>query len=133
MEASSASTHSSFVSEVVRLVNIERAKLGLSALEESSRLHDVANIRAREIINTFSHIRPDGNPWHTALAESGITYRTSGENIAAGQKTPAEVVESWMNSPGHRANILNEEFHQIGVGYASGGTYKHYWCQLFTN
>lgn len=131
--SSSSSNSSSFISEVVRLVNIERAKENLSALSESSELDGAANIRANEIITKFAHQRPDGREWHTVLAESGISYNASGENIAAGQRTPAEVVEGWMNSPGHRANIMNSSFNKIGVGYVTGGSYGHNWVQLFTN
>ncbi len=131
--SSSSSNSSSFISEVVRLVNIERAKENLSALTESSGLDGAANIRANEIITKFAHQRPDGREWHTVLAESGISYNASGENIAAGQRTPAEVVEGWMNSPGHRANIMNSNFNKIGVGYVTGGSYGHNWVQLFTN
>lgn len=131
--STSSSNSSSFISEVVRLVNIERAKENLSALSESSELDGAANIRANEIITKFAHQRPDGREWHTVLAESGISYNASGENIAAGQRTPAEVVEGWMNSPGHRANIMNSNFNKIGVGYVTGGSYGHNWVQLFTN
>lgn len=131
--STSSSNSSSFISEVVRLVNIERAKENLSALSESSELDGAANIRANEIITKFAHQRPDGREWYTVLAENGISYNASGENIAAGQRTPAEVVEGWMNSPGHRANIMSKNFNKIGVGYVTGGSYGHNWVQLFTN
>ena len=131
--STSSSNSSSFISEVVRLVNIERAKENLSALSESLELDGAANIRANEIITKFAHQRPDGREWHTVLAENGISYNASGENIAAGQRTPSEVVDGWMNSPGHRANIMNSNFNKIGVGYVTGGSYGHNWVQLFTN
>lgn len=131
--STSSLNSSSFISEVVRLVNIERAKENLSPLSESSELDGAANIRANEIITKFAHQRPDGREWYTVLSESGISYNASGENIAAGQKTPAEVVEGWMNSPGHRANIMSKNFNKIGVGYVTGGSYGHNWVQLFTN
>ncbi len=122
-----------FISEVVRLVNIERAKEGLSALAESSQLNSAANIRAQEIIIHNEHERPDGRTWYSVLDELDIDYRTCGENIAGGQQTPQEVVTGWMNSPGHRANIMSASYGKIGVGYVTGGFYGHNWVQLFTN
>lgn len=119
--------------EVVRLVNIEREKNGLSALEINEMVMDTAQLRAGEIIEKFDHERPNGEMCYTALNEAGIRYRTAGENIAAGQPTPSEVVESWMNSAGHRANILNANFTEIGVGYIfdSNSYYGSYWVQMF--
>ena len=76
--------------------------------------------------------RPDGSSCFTVLPEFGIRYETAGENIAAGQKTPAQVVRAWMNSEGHRNNILNPDFTQIGVGYTyTGRGYRHFWAQTF--
>ncbi len=120
-----------FISEVVRLVNVERTSRGLSALSSSNTLlNSAAGIRAKEQASLFSHTRPNGSNWDTVLRENGISYRSAGENVAYGQRTPSEVVNAWMNSEGHRANILNEGFTQIGVGvYKNGSTY--YWSQLF--
>lgn len=126
------SPSSSFVTEVVRLVNVERAAYGLSPLQEDTRLDQAAAVRAKEIISKFSHYRPDGTECFTVLKEFNISCNRAAENIALGQQTPAEVVEDWMNSPGHRANILDGNFHKIGVAYASGG-YGYGWVQLFTN
>ena len=90
-----------------------------------------AQVRAAETVQSFSHTRPNGSSFSTALTEAGVSYTRSGENIAYGQSTPQQVVQAWMNSSGHRANILNESFTTIGVGYTvSGGT--AYWAQLFT-
>jgi len=123
---------SSYASEVLRLVNVERAKAGLPALTTNSTLTAAANKRAQEIKQTFSHTRPNGTSCFTVLGEYGVSYRTAGENIAYGQKTPQEVVNGWMNSPGHRANILKSSFGKVGIGvYQSGGVY--YWTQLFTD
>jgi len=119
------------MSEVVRLINIERAKEGLTALTEMSDIDKAANIRASEIVISFSHQRPSGEEWYTVFAEVGIAYKGVGENLAAGQTTPAEVVTAWMNSEGHRTNIMNASYTKIGVGYVTGGTYGHYWTQLF--
>lgn len=117
---------------VLELVNAERAKVGKSPLSLNSALCDVAQLRADEIVKSFSHTRPNGTSCFTALNEAGISYRTCGENIAAGQSSPASVMDSWMNSDGHRANILNGDFSSIGIGYvkASSG-YGHYWVQMF--
>ena len=127
----SVSSESQYISEVVRLVNAERAKEGLAALQIDSSLNSAAQVRAKEIVTSFSHTRPNGSNCFTALSEAGIKYNGSGENIAYGQKTPAEVVNAWMNSAGHRANIMSSKFTKIGVGcHNSNGTY--YWSQFFT-
>jgi hypothetical protein len=123
---------SDYIAEVVRLVNVERAAYGLSPLTSDDKLTQAAAVRASELPSLFDHTRPDGTSCFTALQAVGASYSSAGENIASGQPTPAAVVESWMNSPGHRANILSESFARIGVGYVqSGGT--AYWVQLFTN
>lgn len=123
---------SNYASEVLRLVNEERAKEGLAALTTNTPLINAANKRAEETVKSFSHTRPNGTNFSTALAEYGVDYRTAGENIAYGQKTPQEVVTAWMNSPGHRANIMNSKFNKIGIGvHQSNGVI--YWSQLFTN
>lgn len=99
----SVSSESRYISEVVRLVNAERAKEGLATLQMDSSLNSAAQVRAKEIVTSFSHTRPNGSNCFTALSEAGIKYNGSGENIAYGQKTPTEVVNAWMNSAGHRA------------------------------
>ena len=120
-----------YASQVVALVNAERAKYGLSALKADSRVQQAAQVRAAETVQSFSHTRPNGSSFSTALTEVGVSYTRSGENIAYGQSTPQQVVNAWMNSSGHRANILNESFTTIGVGYTVvNGT--AYWAQLFT-
>ena len=121
-----------FADEVLRLVNVERSKAGLSSLTTNATLKAAADKRAQETKTSFSHTRPNGSKFSTVLQEYGISYRTAGENIAYGQRSPEEVVNGWMNSPGHRANILNGSFGKIGIGvYQSGGVI--YWSQLFTN
>ncbi len=127
-------TPQELAAEVVRLVNVERAKEGLPALGTFDSLTQAAEIRAPELPTLFSHDRPDGSSCFTALDATGASKGayTSGENIAAGSSTAADVVEQWMNSPGHRANILNKDFTHIGVGYCkSGSGYGHYWVQMF--
>ncbi|WP_235433275.1 CAP domain-containing protein [Protofrankia coriariae] len=79
----------------------------------------------------MDHVSLDGRTMTDRATASGYRYRMLGENVAAGQNSPAEVMDGWMNSPGHRRNILNGEFTQIGVGYARGGSYGIYWTQVF--
>lgn len=124
------SSVSSFESEVIRLVNEIRVQNGLKPLTANWELSRVARFKSQDMIDQgyFSHTSPTyGSPFQMIQA-FGISYRTAGENIAAGQRTPQAVVDAWMNSSGHRANILNASFTQIGVGYAANG---HYWTQMF--
>lgn len=121
---------SAYAQEVVRLVNAERAKYGLSALTVNAKASLAAQVRAAEQARSFSHTRPNGTSCFTALREAGVSYRTAGENIAYGQRTPQEVVTAWMNSSSHRANILGSQYTQIGAGYTTrNGT--AYWAQFF--
>ncbi len=111
--------------EVIRLVNVERAKQGLSPLTENWELSRVARYKSEDMRknNYFSHTSPTyGSPFNM-MKSFGITYKTAGENIAKGYSTPAAVVNGWMNSSGHRANILNSTYTQIGVGYVADGNY----------
>ena len=120
-----------FANQVVKLVNEERAKAGLSPLTVNSKAANAAQTRAREIEKSFSHPRPDGSSFNTALTEAGVSFRGAGENIAYGQTTPQQVMEGWMNSSGHRANILNANYTSIGVGHYKNGAGVDYWTQLF--
>ncbi len=123
---------SSAASEVVRLTNSARSKNGYAALVEDGVLSEAAAVRAREIARSFSHTRPSGASFSSALSESGVSYLRAGENIASGQKSASEVVNAWMNSPGHRANILNSSYSRIGSASVNiDGT--HYWVQLFAD
>lgn len=122
----------SFAEQVVALVNAERAKVGVGALTLDKEIEAAALVRAKEIETSFSHARPDGRSFSTALTDAGITFRGAGENIAWGQRSPEEVVNAWMNSEGHRANILNAKFTKIGVGYYRNSAGRNYWTQLFT-
>ncbi len=116
--------------QVVDLVNAERAKAGLGALSIHNGAANAAQVRANEIITSFSHTRPNGSSFSTALKEAGVSYTSSGENIAYGQRSPQEVMNQWMNSAGHRANILNPQFTSIGVGHVQRNGVD-YWTQLF--
>ena len=116
---------------VASLVNAARRDAGLSELELDADLCAAAQARAQEIAQSFSHTRPDGSSCFTILEEFGISYRAAGENIAMGQCTPEEVMDGWMNSSGHRANILNGTFTSIGVGYYVDGAGAAHWVQIF--
>ncbi len=120
----------SYEQEVVRLVNIERARNGLAALSEDWELSRVARYKSQDMRDKryFSHTSPTYGSPYDMMRAFGISYRTAGENIAMGQSTPAAVVSAWMNSPGHRANILSKSFTKIGVGYVASG---NYWTQMF--
>ena len=118
-----------YEAEVVRLVNAERAKYCLNALSaDNEKLNKAAEIRAEEIASVFSHTRPNGTDCFTVLMEQGVSNRAMGENIARDRLTPEEVVEGWLNSSGHRANILNGSYTHIGVGYNENG---NNWVQIF--
>lgn len=116
---------------ITELVNEHRAAAGLSPVKYSAKLSEAAQVRALEIEKSFSHTRPDGRYFSTVLKDYGISYRYSGENIAWGQKSPEEVVNAWMNSEGHRANILNASFTELGVGYHRNARGVNYFTQLF--
>ena len=112
----STAANSSYAAQVVSLVNAERAKQGLPALIVSTTVQQAAQTRAGELKSSFSHTRPNGASCFTALTEAGVSYTRAGENIAYGQSSPEAVVQSWMNSSGHRANILSSSFTTIGIG-----------------
>ena len=118
---------------VVELANIARKDNGTSSsLILDPTLTEAAQKRAEELIKLFSHTRPNGSQFLTVLKEYNITYNTSGENIANGQADADDVMKSWLNSPGHRANILNGKFGKIGVGVFEYNN-SLYWVQIFTN
>ncbi len=125
-------TREEAIERIVELVNIERKKEGLKPLKLSRELLRPAAIRAKEITKLFSHTRPNGLPFNTAFY--GIDYEMAGENIAAGQTSCEMVMQQWMDSPGHRANILNKNYDRIGIGYLydKKTAYKHFWVQHFT-
>ena len=122
----------SYARQVAKLVNEERAKVGLHPLTFDTEIASAAQIRANEIKTSFSHTRPDGRKFSTVLTDNGIRFTGAGENIAWGQKSPEHVMEAWMNSDGHRANILNAKFTKIGVGQYLDSAGRNYWVQLFT-
>jgi len=112
--------------EVLELVNEERAKDSLPPLRMDEDLKKAAKIRSEEVTIVFGHTRPDGSKFFT------VSPKVKSENLAAGQKTPKEVVSAWMKSPGHRKNILNPKYTTIGINYKKTDTgYKNYWVQVF--
>ncbi len=120
----------SFEQEVIRLVNEQRVQNGLNPLTENWELSRVARYKSQDMVDNryFSHTSPTyGSPFQM-IRNFGISFRSVGENIAYGQRTPQAVVTAWKNSSGHRANILNSSYTQIGVGYVADG---NYWTQMF--
>jgi uncharacterized YkwD family protein len=125
-----ASQLSAYEQKVVDLTNQERAKNGLPALQVDTALSKVAREKSLDMQrnNYFSHTSPTyGSPFDM-MKKFGITYKAAGENIAKGQGSPEEVVKAWMNSEGHRKNILSSNFTHIGVGHVADG---NYWTQQF--
>ncbi|MDD5901151.1 MAG: CAP domain-containing protein [Lachnospiraceae bacterium] len=116
---------------ITELVNEHRAAAGLAPVVYSASLSKAAQVRSVEIEKSFSHTRPDGRYFASVLQDHGISYHYAGENIAWGQKSPEEVVTAWMNSAGHRANILNKNFKELGVGYRQNSKGVNYFTQLF--
>lgn len=122
------------MNEVLELVNKARADAGLAALELDPALCGAAQVRAKECVGTFSHTRPDGTKYKTAISEAGVVSNYTGENVATGHTSAKQVVDAWMKSEGHKANILNTKFTKLGVGFEpnTGNRYRGYaWSQLF--
>jgi uncharacterized YkwD family protein/spore coat assembly protein SafA len=118
---------------VIDLVNQQRANAGLHMLAKNWELCRVARYKSQDMINKgyFGHISPTyGSPFKM-MEDFGISFTAAGENIAYGQRSPEEVMNAWMNSPGHRANILNPSYNQIGVGCAKSSNGTYYWTQEF--
>jgi uncharacterized protein YkwD len=135
--------HADFEDEVVRLVNLERARGGNCGARGSFppsgplRMHPILRTVARAhskdmaVRAFFAHTNPDGATPFDRIRAAGYVGSPQGENIAAGQRTPAAVMMSWMGSDGHCANILNPSYRDIGVGYTTGGRYGTLWTQVF--
>lgn len=126
-------TTTSQENEVIRLVNVERSRAGLSPLKMNWELSRVARYKSADMANKgyFSHNSPTyGTPFQM-MENFGLRFTAAGENIAYGQRTPAEVVRDWMNSPGHRSNIMSGSYNEIGVGLAKNKNGVCYWTQMF--
>lgn len=119
--------------EVARLVNVERGKAGLQPLKLNWELSRVARVKSQDMSdkNYFSHNSPTFGSTFSLIGKYGIVYSAAGENIAYGYSTPAAVMNGWMNSPGHRANILGKQYNQIGVGMVKNSKGQIYWTQVF--
>ena len=131
-------TYSAYANEVLRLVNIERANVGVAPLVLDEALCNAANMRAIEMDCTgvFGHKRPNNNSCFEVYDICNVEWQSAcGENIAGGQATPEEVMKSWLGSAGHKANILSPEYTKMGLGYSNSGcgagSYSHYWAQEF--
>lgn len=126
---------SKFQRKVVELVNVERQKVGNDPLVEDALLDKGATLKADDMKDKgyFSHTSPTYGTAFKQMNTLGVDWQRAGENIASGYKTPETVVKGWMDSPGHRANILSPKFGKIGIGYAPGGNADAYWVQWFTN
>ena len=124
-----------FESEVIELVNVEREARNLHPLSYNQELTVAARLHSQDMAdqNYFNHTSLDGREFYERIIDAGYNYRNCGENIAAGYASPEAVVEGWMNSDGHRRNILDPDYCDIGVGYAAvaGNQYYHYWTQDF--
>lgn len=122
-----------YASEVLKLVNEERAAVGKKPLILNEKLCDAAMIRANEIVEKFSHTRPNETDCFTILYEKDISFSSAGENIAGGRSTPSGVMDQWVNSKGHYENIISSDFTDIGIGYVYDpyNKYQYYWVQMF--
>jgi uncharacterized protein YkwD len=131
--STAAPAKSSFATQVIKLTNRERAKSGCKPLKSNSLLKSAAQAHSGDMAKKdyFSHTGKDGRSPFDRMTDAGYSYTAAAENIAAGQRTPADVVKGWMNSAGHKKNILNCTYTEIGVGYAKGGSYGTYWTQDF--
>lgn len=130
-DVSTSVNASSYASKVLELLNEQRRNAGLVELVYDSGIAVAAQKRAGELLSDFSHNRPNGQNCFTALDEQGCVYQGAGENIAMGQKNPEDVMNSWMQSEGHKANILNGTFTRVGIGCYQDKMGQMYWVQLF--
>jgi len=122
-----------FILDAIELTNRERTKAGLAPLSESEPLRMASAVRARELVTLFSHNRPDGSLCFSIFGEFNVESKARSENIAGNFKTPDKVVQAWMGSEGHRANIMNPAYNQIGIGLSKDQAGKLNWVQLFTD
>ena len=120
--------------QVLKLVNSERSNAGKAEVVLDDKLNEIARIRANELLEKFSHTRPDGTSCFTIFSDYGIKYGHSSENIEAGQRSPEELMDCWMNSTGHKDNILHSEAEKMGIALVTvSGGYGNYWVQVFTD
>jgi uncharacterized protein YkwD len=126
---------SDFQAQLLQLLNAERQKIGAPPLRISSQLAQAAQRHADDMANNnfLSHEGSDGSTMESRIQETGYAFSAIAENVAGGQPTPESVIQTWLNSSGHRRNMLNPEYTEIGIGYAtnSSSQYTHYWTQVF--
>lgn len=125
-------TYTDLINEVYEITNNYRSLVGVPSLTLDSSLVEAANIRAKELSDSFSHTRPNGSSCFTVLSELGISYSTAGENIAAGYSSSQSVMEGWRSSSGHYQNIISSKFKKIGIGVNIVNN-QYYWVQIFPN
>ena len=125
-------TYTDLINEVYEITNNYRSLVEVSSLTLDSSLVEAANIRAKELSDSFSHTRPNGSSCFTVLSELGISYGTAGENIAAGYSSSQSVMEGWRSSSGHYQNIISSKFKKIGIGVNIINN-QYYWVQIFSN
>lgn len=125
-------TYTDLINEVYEITNNYRSLVGVPSLTLDSSLVEAANIRAKELSDSFSHTRPNGSSCFTVLSELGISYSTAGENIAAGYSSSQSVMEGWRSSSGHYQNIISSKFKKIGIGVNIVNN-QYYWVQIFSN
>lgn len=132
-DTGAVSSVNSMEKQVASLTNSERRSAGLGSLTLDSQLSKLARMKAEDMAKNgyFSHTSPTYGSAFDMMKKYGVSYRTAGENIAKGQKTPEAVMNGWMNSSGHRANILSSAYTHIGVGYAKDSNGNTYWVQIF--
>lgn len=128
----SENTYTDLINEVYEITNNYRSLVGVPSLTLDSSLVEAANIRAKELSDSFSHTRPNGSSCFTVLSELGISYGTAGENIAAGYSSSQSVMEGWRSSSGHYQNIISSKFKKIGIGVNIINN-QYYWVQIFSN
>lgn len=123
------------IREVVKLVNQERVAQGKKKLVVDETLCEIAQQRAHDLTEYYSHTRPNGDSCFELFDEYDYDFYSVGENIAAGQRSESEVVTDWLNSPGHRRNIMNQKFNKIGIGFVKDedSIYGYHWVQVFSN
>src|SRR4028118_1186050 len=132
-------TNQNFIYRVLELTNIERSKLSLPPLTFNTQLLNAAATHSQNMAlqDFFSHTGKDGSSLGSRISATGYQFSAAAENIAGGSSTPEQVVSSWMNSSGHRANILNPNLKEIGIGYyfladdTGSVNFNHYWTQVF--
>ena len=125
-------TYTDLINEVYEITNNYRSLVGVPSLTLDSSLVEAANIRAKELSDSFSHTRPNGSSCFAVLSELGISYGTAGENIAAGYSSSQSVMEGWRSSSGHYQNIISSKFKKIGIGVNIINN-QYYWVQIFSN